>query len=161
MQALPVLDPKATGIDVGSEQLHVSIAGDTPQVFGTNTTRGLHAPRDWFKENCVHSVAMEATGVSWLCAYEVLEGAGLEGLVVNGKHVKNLPGRETNLKDCQWIATLQTHGLLRSGFVPPEHIRRLQDYQRLRADHITIAAKRSRPCPVAGLRPPDPRVSGS
>lgn len=140
MQALPVLDPKAAGIDVGSETLHVSIAGDTPQVFGT-TTGQLHALRDWLKENGVHSVAMEATGVSWLCAYEVLETAGREVLVVNGKHVKNLPGRKTDLKDCQWIATLHAHGLLRSGFVPPEHIRRLQDYLRLRADHVTMAAR--------------------
>jgi len=139
MQALPVLDPKAAGIDVGSETLHVSIAGDTPQVFGT-TTGQLHALRDWLKEHGVHSVAMEATGVYWLCAYEVLEQAGLEVLVVNGKHVKNLPGRKTDLKDCQWIATLHAHGLLRSGFVPPEHIRRLQDYLRLRADHVTLAA---------------------
>lgn len=139
MQALPVLDPKAAGIDVGSEQLHVSIAGDTPQVFGT-TTGQLHALRDWLQGHGVGSVAMEATGVYWLCAYEVLERAGLEVLVVNGKHVKNLPGRKTDLKDCQWIATLHAHGLLRSGFVPPEHIRRLQDYLRLRADHVTMAA---------------------
>ena len=139
MQTLPVLDPKAAGIDVGSETLHVSIAGDTPEVFGT-TTGQLHALRDWLKEKGVHSAAMEATGVYWLCAYEVLETAGLEVLVVNGKHVKNLPGRKTDLKDCQWIATLHAHGLLRSGFVPPEHIRRLQDYLRLRADHVTMAA---------------------
>jgi transposase len=139
MQALPVLDPKAAGIDVGSEQLHVSIAGDTPKVFGT-TTGQLHALRDWLKDQSVRSVAMEATGVYWLCAYEVLESAGLDVLVVNGKHVKNLPGRKTDLKDCQWIATLHAHGLLRSGFVPPEHIRRLQDYLRLRADHVTMAA---------------------
>ena len=139
MQTLPVLDPKAAGIDVGSQTLHVSVAGDTPQVFGT-TTGQLHALRDWLKEQAVPSVAMEATGVYWLCAYEVLEQAELEVLVVNGKHVKNLPGRKTDLKDCQWIATLHAHGLLRSGFVPPEHIRRLQDYLRLRADHVTMAA---------------------
>jgi transposase len=139
MQTLPVLDGKACGIDVGSEQLHVSIGGDTPKVFGTATGQ-LHALREWLKEEGVKSVAMEATGVYWLCAYEVLETAGLEVLVVNGKHVKNLPGRKTDLKDCQWLATLHAHGLLRSGFVPPEHIRRLQDYLRLRADHVTLAA---------------------
>jgi transposase len=100
----------------------------------------LYALGDWLKEQSVKSVAMEATGVYWLCAYEVLERAGLEVLVVNGKHVKNLPGRKTDLKDCQWLATLHAHGLLRSGFVPPEHIRRLQDYLRLRADHVTLAA---------------------
>lgn len=139
MHALPVLDPKAAGIDVGSETLHVSIAGDTPKVFGT-TTGQLHALRDWLQEQSVRSVVMEATGVYWLCAYEVLETAGLEVLVVNGKHVKNLPGRKTDLKDCQWLATLHAHGLLRTGFVPPEHIRRLQDYLRLRSDHVTMAA---------------------
>lgn len=139
MNVLPVLDPKAAGIDVGSETLHVSIAGDAPRVFGT-TTGQLHALRDWLREQAVRSVAMEATGVYWLCAYEVLEAAGLEVLVVNGKHVKNVPGRKTDLKDCQWIATLHAHGLLRSGFVPSAAIRRLQDYLRLRADHITMGA---------------------
>jgi transposase len=139
MQALPILDLKATGIDVGSEQMHVSIGGDTPKVFGA-TTGELHALRDWLVSERVRTVAMEATGVYWLCAYEVLEAAGLEILVVNGKHVKNLPGRKTDLKDCQWIATLHAHGLLRSGFVPSAEIRRLQDYVRLRADHITLAA---------------------
>jgi hypothetical protein len=70
----------------------------------------------------------------------VLEQAGFEVVVVNGKYVKNLPGRKTDMKDCQWQATLHAHGLLKPGFVPAEHIRRLQDYLRLRADHITLAA---------------------
>jgi transposase len=137
--ALPVLDPTAAAIDVGSEQLHVSIAGGPPKVFGT-TTGQLHALRDWLKENGARSVAMEATGIYWLCPYEVLEKAGLRVVMVNGKYVKNLPGRKTDMKDCQWQATLHAHGLLKPGFVPPEHIRRLQDYLRVRADHITMAA---------------------
>jgi len=137
--SLPVLDPTAAAIDVGSEQLHVSIAGGPPKVFGT-TTGQLHALRDWLKENGARSVAMEATGIYWLCPYEVLEKAGLAVVMVNGKYVKNLPGRKTDMKDCQWQATLHAHGLLKPGFVPPEHIRRLQDYLRLRTDHITMAA---------------------
>ena len=136
---LPVLDPTAAAIDVGSESLHVSIAGGPPKIFGTVTGQ-LHALRDWLKENGVRTVAMEATGIYWLCPYEVLEQAGFEVVVVNGKYVKNLPGRKTDMKDCQWQATLHAHGLLKPGFVPPEHIRRLQDYLRLRADHITLAA---------------------
>ena len=136
---LPVLDPTAAAIDVGSEQLHVSIAGGPPKVFGT-TTGQLHALRDWLKENGVRTVAMEATGIYWLCPYEVLEAAGFVVVGVNGKYVKNLPGRKTDMKDCQWQATLHAHGLLKPGFVPPEHIRRLQDYLRLRADHIVMAA---------------------
>ena len=83
---------------------------------------------------------MEATGVYWLYLYEVLEAAGLEVVVVNGRHVQNVPGRKTDMSDCQWLATLHAHGLLRGGFVPPADIRRLQDYQRLRADHIIGAA---------------------
>lgn len=139
MNALPVLDPKAAAVDVGSEQLHVSIAGGAPKIFGT-TTAQLHALRDYLVGEGVRSVAMEATGIYWLCPYEVLEKAGLKVVVVNGKYVKNLPGRKTDMKDCQWQATLHAHGLLQPGFVPAEHIRRLQDYLRLRADHITIAA---------------------
>jgi hypothetical protein len=139
MTTLPVLNPKAAAVDVGSEQMHVSIAGDAPKVFGS-TTAQLQALRDHLLERGVSSVAMEATGVYWLCLYAVLEQAGLEVVMVNGRHVKNLPGRKTDMKDCQWQATLHAHGLLRGGFVPKEHIRRLQDYQRLRADHITMAA---------------------
>lgn len=135
---LPVLDASAAAIDVGSEQLHVSIAGGPPKIFGT-TTGELHALRDYFLAQGVRSVAMEATGIYWLCPYEVLEKAGLEVVVVNGKYVKNLPGRKTDMSDCQWQATLHAHGLLKPGFVPPEHIRRLQDYLRLRTDHIVMA----------------------
>src|SRR4029453_16440187 len=86
MQPLPVLDPKAAAIDVGSEQFHASIAGGPPKVFGT-TTNQVHALRDWFKAEGVRSVAMEATGVYWLYAYEVLEQAGFEVVVVNGNYV--------------------------------------------------------------------------
>ena len=136
--SLTVLDPTAAAIDVGSEQLHVSVAGGPPKVFGT-TTGQLYELRECLKAQGVRSVAMEATGVYWLCPYEVLEKAGLEVVVGNGKYVKNLPGRKTDMKDCQWQATLHAHGLLKPGFVPPEHIRRLQDYLRLRTDHITMA----------------------
>lgn len=139
MKPLPVLDPKAAAIDVGSEKLHVSIAGDVPKVFGTFTA-DLEALRQWFGQEAVRTVAMEATGVYWLYLYEVLEAAGLEVVVVNGRHVQNVPGRKTDMADCQWLATLHAHGLLRGGFVPPAEIRRLQDYQRLRADHIVGAA---------------------
>jgi hypothetical protein len=139
MKALPILDPNAAAIDVGSETLHVSIAGDAPKVFGTFTGE-LERLRDWFKEQGVRAVALEATGVYWLYVYEVLEAAGLEVVVVNGRHVQNVPGRKTDMADCQWLATLHAHGLLRGGFVPPAHIRQLQDYQRLRGDHLIGAA---------------------
>lgn len=136
---LPVLDPLAAFVDVGSEQMYVSIAGGPPEVFGT-VTNELHRLRDWLKERGVKSIAMEATGVYWLPLYGVLEAAGLEVLMVNGKYTRNLPGRKTDMKDCQWGATLHAHGLLRAGFVPPADIRRLQDYLRLRTDHLVSAS---------------------
>jgi transposase len=139
MQALPILNEHAAGIDVGSETLHVSIAGDLPQVFGTMTC-DLQRLKTYLLEHAVRTVAVEATGVYWLCLYEVLEGAGIRVVVVNGRHVKNVPGRKTDMADCQWLATLHAHGLLHSGFVPPQDIRRLQDYLRLRQDKISMAA---------------------
>lgn len=135
MKTLSVINPHAAAIDVGSEQFHLSIAGDEPVVFGT-VTEEVYRMRDYLKSQGVTTVAMEATGVYWLYAYAELEAAGLEVVVVNGRHVRNLPGRKTDMADCQWLATLHAHGLLRGGFVPPAAIRRLQDYQRLRADHI-------------------------
>ncbi len=138
MAKLPVLDPLAAFVDVGSEHMHVSIGGDEPKVFGTVTLQ-LHALRDWLLEQGVHSVAMEATGVYWLPLYGVLEAAKLEVRMVNGRQTRNLPGRKTDMADCQWGATLHMHGLLKAGFVPPADIRRLQDYLRLRADHVTAA----------------------
>jgi len=84
--------------------------------------------------------AMEATGVYWLPLYGVLEAAHLEVRMVNGRQTRNLPGRKTDMADSQWGATLHMHGLLKAGFVPPADIRRLQDYLRLRADHVAVAA---------------------
>jgi transposase len=136
-KALPILNDRAAGIDVGSESLHVSVSGESPQIFGTMTGE-LYRLRDYLLQQSVRTVAMEATGVYWLCTYEVLEAARIEVLVVNGRHVKNLPGRKTDMADCQWLATLHAHGLLRSGFVPPANIRCLQDYLRLRQDHISM-----------------------
>jgi transposase len=136
---LGVLDPLAAFVDVGSEQMHVSIAGGPPEVFGTVTTE-LHRLRDWLRDRGVSAVAMEATGVYWLPLYGVLEAAGLKVSMVNGKQTRNLPGRKTDMKDCQWGGTLHAHGLLQAGFVPPAQIRRLQDYLRLRGDHLACAA---------------------
>ncbi|WP_051974890.1 IS110 family transposase [Cupriavidus necator] len=90
MSDLPVLDAGAAFVDVGSEQMHVSIAGGPPAVFDTVTMQ-LHALRDWLLAHDVRSVAMEATGVYWLPLYGVLEAAGLEVVMVNGRQTKNLP----------------------------------------------------------------------
>src|SRR5207237_9633056 len=81
MSELAVLDPRAAFVDVGSEKMHVSIAGGPPALFGTVTSQ-LHALRDYLAEHQVRSVAMEATGVYWLPLYGVLEAAGMEVVMV-------------------------------------------------------------------------------
>src|SRR6185312_8748208 len=104
-------------------------------------TDSLRQLRDHLKEQQVTTVAMEATGVYWLPVYDILEEAGLEVFVVNGAHVKNVPGRKTDMQDSQWLAQLHAQGLLQSGFVPPANIRKLRQYVRLRQDHIRSAAQ--------------------
>lgn len=136
---MEVIHPHAAGIDVGSEKLYVALCDGAVQVFETFTA-SLDALRDYLLGAGVRNVAMEATGVYWLPIYEVLEAAGIEVCVVNGAHVKSLPGRKSDMADCQWLAKLHSHGLLRSGFVPDEWIRRLRDYQRLRQDHVQMAS---------------------
>ena len=103
MSKLQELDRRAAFVDVGSERLHVSIAGEVPEVFGTVTVQ-LEALRDWLLAHAVRSVAMEATGVYWLPLYGVLEAAGLEVLMVNGRQMRNVPGRKTDMTDAQWGA---------------------------------------------------------
>jgi transposase len=100
------------------------------RTFGT-TTRELVSLREWLlAEGCTHA-AMESTGVYWKPVYAVLEG-GLEIVVANAYHVKNVPGRKTDVKDAEWLADLLCHGLLRSSFVPPKPIRELRDLTRYR-----------------------------
>ncbi len=87
---MDVIHPRAAGIDVGSEKLHVAVCDGPVQLFETFTA-SLHALREYLHAEDVRSVAMEATGVYWLPIYEVLEEAGIEVYVVNGAHVKSLP----------------------------------------------------------------------
>jgi len=131
---------KAAGIDVGSERMHVGIQGEPVKIFQCFTD-SLHALKDYLNTQGVTTVAMEATGVYWLPVFDILEEAGLEVFVVNGAHVKNVPGRKTDIQDCQWLAQLHQQGLLNAGFVPPAKIRKLRQYMRLRQDHVRSGAQ--------------------
>lgn len=94
-------------------------------------TRDLLACRDWLvAEGCTH-VAMESTGVYWKPVFNILEDS-LEVILANARHVKNVPGRKTDVKDCQWIAQLLRHGLIQGSFIPPKPIRELRDLTRYR-----------------------------
>lgn len=100
------------------------------RTFGT-TTRALLEMSDWLSSSGVTIVAMESTGVYWKPIWNVLEGR-FEIVLVNAKHIKHVPGRKTDVKDCQWIAQLLQHGLLKTSFVPPEPVRELRDLTRHR-----------------------------
>lgn len=113
------------------------------RTFGT-TTRELLNLREWLlSEGCTHA-AMESTGAYWKPVYAILEG-GLEIVVANAQHVKKVPGRETDVKDTEWIADLLCHGVLRSSFVPPQPIRELRDLTRYRRKLVeSQSAERNR-----------------
>ncbi|MEK7297585.1 MAG: IS110 family transposase [Planctomycetota bacterium] len=98
-------------------------------------TKGLLALSDWMTSEGVTHVAMESTGVYWKPIWNILEG-GFTVLLVNARHIKQVPGRKTDMKDCEWIAQLLQHGLLNSSFVPPTPIRELRDLTRHRAKVI-------------------------
>jgi transposase len=137
---LKEINPRAGAVDVGSENFHGAVCGGEVKVFGT-FTRDLNAVLEFFKKAGVQTVAMEATGVYWMPLYEVLQKGGIKVCMVNGAHVKNVPGRKTDIADCQWLAELHAHGLLEAGFVPEETVLRLRDYQRLRQDHIEMGSQ--------------------
>lgn len=101
------------------------------RTFGTMTCE-LLALSDWLAAEGVTHVAMESTGVFWKPVYHLLEDR-FEMLLVNAQHVKQVPGRKTDVKDCEWIAQLLQHGLLRGSFVPPQPLRELRDLTRHRA----------------------------
>ncbi len=109
--------------------------------FGT-MTRDLLELADWLQGHQVTHVAMESTGVYWKPVWNILEGQ-FEVVLVNAQHIKAVPGRKTDIKDCQWIGELLQHGLLHGSFVPPTPIRQLRDLTRMRAslrqDHTAIA----------------------
>ena len=100
------------------------------QTFGT-MTGDLLVLHDWLLSRKVTHVAMESTGVYWKPIYNILESS-FTILLVNAAHIKAVPGRKTDVKDCEWIADLLAHGLLKGGFIPPEPIRDLRDLTRYR-----------------------------
>lgn len=136
---LPTLNPHAAGIDAGSTHFFVATPDGAVTSFESCTPE-LYRLRDQLQARGVTTVAMEATGVYWLPLFEILEAAKIEVCLVNGAHVKNLPGRKSDVQDCQWLRELHAHGLLRKSFVPPENIRALRSYTRLRDDHIRTGA---------------------
>lgn len=130
---------RCAGLDVHKAEvmaclLVVDDSGELRQEVRTyeTNTRGLTALMEWLKTESVAAVAMESTGVYWKPVFNVLEGNVPNVLLVNAQHVKNVPGRKTDVKDCQWIAQLLQLGLLKPSFIPPENVRQWRDLTRSR-----------------------------
>lgn len=125
LEALKQINLNAAGLDIGAAEIYAAVPEDrAPQsVRSFHTfTRDLHALADWLLACGVDTVAMESTGVYWIPIYEILDQRGFEVLLVNARHIKNVPGRKTDVLDCQWIQQLHTYGLLQGSFRPADNI---------------------------------------
>jgi transposase len=139
MSSLHKINPHCAGIDIGSEFIFIGIEEAEVASFGTFTDDYLTAIA-YLKEHAITAVAMEATGVYWITLFDMLEAAGMTVTLVNGKQVKYVPGRKSDVADCQWLQQLHSFGLLRPCFIPDEVTRQLRTYTRLRTDHLSMAS---------------------
>lgn len=140
---LPILHLHAAGIDVGNAEHYVAVPpGRDPQPvqkFGSFTA-DLHRLAHWLQRCAIQTVVMQATGVYWVALFEVLQSYGFEVQVVNAQHTKNLPGRKTDVQECQWLQKLHTFGLLNASFRPAEDIAVLRSYLRQRENLVAGAS---------------------
>jgi transposase len=139
----PIINNNAAGIDIGSEEHWVAVPegrDENPvRSFGCFTA-DLHAMARWLTTCGVTTVAMESTGVYWIPAYQILEEHGFEVKLVNARHVKNVPGRKSDVSDCQWLQRLHTYGLLSGSFRPNDQICVLRSYWRHRTNLVRYAS---------------------
>ena len=136
---LTVVHPHAAGLDIGAREIWVCAppqsAEENVRVFGTFTP-DLRALADWLLACGVTTIALESTGVYWLPVFEMLEARGLQAYLVNAWHLRHVPGRKSDVLDCQWIQKLHSLGLLRGSFRPDAEMRTLRTYLRHRAGLI-------------------------
>src|SRR6201997_820261 len=134
-KTLEIVHPDAAGIDIGGREHWVAISPDRdedPVRRFDCFTADLEQMAKWLVEKGVRSVAMQSTGVYWMPVFEMLEQSGLQVYLVNARHTKNLPGRKSDVQECQWLLKLHTYGLLRNSFRPPEQIRAIRTIWRQR-----------------------------
>lgn len=143
-RGLEVTNPDAAGIDVGGSTHYVAVREDVAdqsvREFGCVTGQ-LQQMIEWLRECGVKVVAMESTGVYWIPVYEMLERAGFEVLLVNARHVRGLPGRKSDVQDCQWLQQLLMYGLLKGAFRPSDAICGWRSLCRQRARRIKEQAR--------------------
>lgn len=140
---LPVMRPDAAGIDIGATEIFVAVpvdrAAENVRSF-PSFTQDLYALADWLKQCGVKTVAMESTSVYWIPLFQILEERGFEVCLVNARHVKNVPGRRTDVCDCQWLQFLHSVGLLRASYRPEQEVCAVRSLLRHRESLVQMAA---------------------
>lgn len=142
---MQILYPRCAGLDVHKDTIVTCVrcvsAPEHHEVRSfPGTTTGLLALSDWLTEHACTHIAMEATGVYWKPVWHILEGH-FELVLANAQHIRNVPGRKTDVNDATWIADLMAHGLIRSSFVPPEATQELRDLTRTRKQLVREIAQ--------------------
>ena len=139
----PILYPNAAGIDIASREHYIAVNPEVDEhpirSFGC-FTEDLYSIANWLLECGVDTVAMEATGIYWISLYLILEQAGLNVFLVNAKHVKNVSGKKSDVKDAEWIRQLHSCGLLSNSFQPDMFTRTLRTFMRHRKNLTEMAA---------------------
>jgi transposase len=134
----------AAGIDVGADAHWVAVPRDRDeqpvQRFGAFTA-DLYALAEWLRQCQIETVVMESTGVYWIPLFEVLEERGFDVKLVDAHHVRQVPGRKTDVQDCQWLQELHTYGLLHGAFRPAEQVCVLRSYLRQRGMLVAMASR--------------------
>lgn len=141
-RSLPVMRPNAGGIDIGATEIFVAVPADrdseTVRSFPT-FTQDLHALADWLQYCRVDTVAMESTGVYWIPLFQILELRGIEVHLVNAQHVHHVPGRKSDVLDCQWLQYLHSVGLLRASFRPEQAVCEIRSLMRHRESLVEMS----------------------
>lgn len=141
---LPVLHADAAGIDIGATEIYVAVPAerDPEPVRAFDTfTQELITLADWLQRCRIRTVAMESTGVFWIPLMQILEARGLEVYLVNARHAKNVPGRKSDVSDCQWLQYLHSVGLLRASFRPAAEVCAVRSLLRHRESLVELASQ--------------------
>lgn len=138
-----IVHSNAAGIDIGAKEIFVAIPEDRsgkPVRKFDCFTEDLHEAAKWMKEHNIDSIAMESTGVYWIPIYQILDSYGFEIFLVNARHVKNVPGRKTDVKDSQWLQYLHSVGLLDSSYRPEQEVCVIRSLLRHRGNVLKMAS---------------------
>ena len=139
----PVLEPNAAGIDIGATEIYIAVPSDRgaqPVRRFATFTEDLVAAADWLQRCGIETAAMESTGVYWIPLFQLLEARGIKVCLVNARYVKNVPGRKSDVSDCQWLQYLHAVGLLRASFRPEQQICAVRSLMRYRESLVQMAA---------------------